>query len=194
MRCPYCNHPDSKVIDSREADEGIRRRRECLQCGLRFSTFERVQTTVLQVRKRDGRLEDFNRDKLTGSIRVACAKRPLPTGAIEKLVDEVEGELQKLGRAEVPTSLIGQMVMERLQRLDRVAYIRFASVYRDFTDVESFRREVDALLEGRELERQPGTQQALIPGVTRAPARGRRGRRPARPAALPMDMREGGGP
>jgi len=145
LRCPYCNHPDSRVTDSREAADAIRRRRECTRCGLRFTTLERVQTTALLVVKRDGRREEYNRDKLINSILKACAKRPLPTGAVEKVVDQIEQELQKLGRAEVPSSIIGEMVIERLRRLDRVAYIRFASVYRDFADIDSFEKEVQAL-------------------------------------------------
>ncbi len=149
MVCPYCGHEDSKVIDSRDAGEGIRRRRECLQCGLRFTTYERVQTTALLVVKRDGRREEFNRDKLMNSLRIACAKRPLPTGAIERVVSDIEGDLQKLGRAEIPSSTIGEMVIQRLKSLDRVAYIRFASVYRDFADLETFKEEVEAMLSAK---------------------------------------------
>ena len=139
MRCPYCNHSDSKVIDSREASDGIRRRRECIQCGLRYTTYERIQATALMVAKRDGRREEFNRDKLMESIRLACAKRPLPIGAIDRVVNEIETQLQNLGRAEIPSRTIGEMVMSRLKDMDRVAYIRFASVYRDFADLETFR-------------------------------------------------------
>jgi len=146
MKCPFCGHPDSKVIDSRASDEGVRRRRECLQCGLRFSTLERVQVTALVVIKRDGRREEFNRDKIMAGLQAACAKRPLGQGVIESLVDDIEGELQKLGRAEVPSSRLGEMVMDRLRKLDHVAYVRFASVYREFKDVASFRQEIDALL------------------------------------------------
>ncbi len=150
MLCPYCGHNDSRVIDSRDAGEGVRRRRECKRCSLRFTTHERVQTTALMVIKRDGRREEFNREKLLNSIRIACAKRPLPTGAIERVVSDIEGELQKLGRAEIPTSTIGEMVVQRLKSLDRVAYIRFASVYRDFADLETFKEEVEAMLSARE--------------------------------------------
>ena len=134
MQCPYCGYNDSHVIDTRDAGDGIRRRRECLQCGLRYTTYERVQTTALMVLKRDTRREEYNHQKLLNSIRVACAKRPLPTGAIERFVSDVEEQLQGLGRADIPSSVIGEMVMERLRKLDRVAYIRFASVYRDFED------------------------------------------------------------
>ena len=165
MLCPYCGNNDSRVIDSRDAGDGIRRRRECLRCGLRFTTYERVQTTALQVMKRDGRREEFNRDKLLTSIRLACAKRPLPTGAIERVISEIEGDLQKLGRAEIPTSTIGEMVVKQLKNLDRVAYIRFASVYKDFADLETFREEVDAMLMPLEAPTRqvPENQPALFP-------------------------------
>ena len=181
MRCPYCDHAESRVIDSRNAADGIRRRRECSLCGLRFTTYERIQTMALMVAKRDGRREEFDRQKLTLSLRKACAKRPLPMGAIEKIVDEMEGDLQGLGKAEIPASLIGRMVMDRLKGLDRVAYIRFASVYRDFRDIETFKEEVEALLNPREAEPQvPSNQLSFLeeePLPARPPAR-RRGRRP----------------
>ena len=165
MRCPYCGHDDSRVIDSRDAGDGIRRRRECFRCGLRYTTYERVQTTALLVVKRDGRREEFNRDKLLNSVRLACAKRPLPTGAIERAVSDIEGQLQKLGRAEIPSSTIGEMVVQRLKSLDRVAYIRFASVYRDFADLETFKEEVDAMLTAREAAARqvPENQPVLFP-------------------------------
>lgn len=185
MRCPYCNYSESKVIDSREAHEGVRRRRECIRCGLRYTTYERIQTTALMVAKQDGRREEFLRDKLTNSILKACVKRPLPTGTIEKLVDEVEAELQKLGRAEILSSNIGEMVMERLRGLDRVAYIRFASVYRDFADIESFKEEVEALQEAMERE-VPSPQLPLMPDES-AP-RKRRGRRPRNALGMPMNL------
>lgn len=178
MLCPFCSYKDSRVIDSRDTGDGIRRRRECLRCGLRFTTYERVQTRSLLVIKRDGRREEFNREKLWTSLAKACAKRPLPTGTLEKVVDDIEAQLSGLGRAEIPSKLIGEMVMERLKRLDRVAYIRFASVYRDFRDIESFKEEIDALLEARNSPGVPSNQLSLpmdenAPGATR-----RRGRRP----------------
>ncbi len=142
MRCPYCGHRDSKVTDSRAMEEGIRRRRECLHCDVRFTTYERVQTMALMVGKRDGRREEFRRDKLMSGITKACAKRPIPLKDIERLVDDVEGELQSLGRAEIPSSRLGKIVMDRLKKLDRVAYIRFASVYKDFRDISSFEQVV----------------------------------------------------
>ena len=188
MRCPYCNHPESKVIDSRDSTESVRRRRECMQCGLRYTTYERIQTTALMVAKRDNRREEYNRDKLINSILKACVKRPLPTGRIEKLVDEIEAELQQLGRAEIHSSSIGEMVMERLKDMDRVAYIRFASVYRDFADIESFKQEVEALQEALERE-VPSPQLPLIPDDRPAPRR--RGRRPRAAQGMPMDLGNG---
>ena len=145
MRCPYCDHDESRVTDSREATDGIRRRRECGRCGLRFTTVERVQTASLLVVKRDGRREEFKRDKVRTGILHACTKRPVSVEAIDGLVDQVERELSSLSRAEVPGAMIGQLVMEGLRSLDHVAYVRFASVYRNFTDLESFAKEVEAL-------------------------------------------------
>ncbi len=177
MRCPYCNYPDSKVTDSRTAEDGIRRRRECIQCGLRFTTYERVQTTALLVAKRDGRREEFNREKLTAGIVKACAKRPVSFREIEKVVEDIEAELQHLGHAEIPSTRLGEMVMERLRHLDRVAYVRFASVYRDFQDIESFEQVVKDLRENTE-------QLTLMEGAPQPlQGRGRRGRRQGRVAS-----------
>ena len=145
MHCPYCNNSESKVIDSRDATDGVRRRRECIRCGLRFTTYERVQTSALMVAKRDNRREEYNREKLMSSIQKACVKRPLPTGAIDKLVHDIEIQLQDTGKAEIGSVSIGEMVIEHLRTMDPVAYIRFASVYRDFADVESFKEAVEAL-------------------------------------------------
>ncbi|MDH5695769.1 MAG: transcriptional regulator NrdR, partial [Dehalococcoidia bacterium] len=131
MNCPYCGYLDSKVIDSREVNDGIRRRRQCLSCGARFTTYERLQPASLFVIKKDERREEFNRNKLLSGIRKACEKRPLPTGSVDKLADDIEAELYQLGKAEIPSAAIGDMVMERLKNLDHVAYIRFASVYRE---------------------------------------------------------------
>ena len=162
MLCPFCSNVDSKVIDSRDTRDGVRRRRECLRCGLRFTTYERVQTRALMVIKRDGRREEFNRDKLWASMTKACAKRPLPIGSIEKAIDDIEAQLANVGRAEIPSKVIGEMVMERLKKLDRVGYIRFASVYRDFRDIESFKEEVDALLTPREAAAVPSNQLSFL--------------------------------
>jgi len=146
MNCPYCGYSDSKVIDSRDVNEGVRRRRQCLSCGSRFTTYERMQPASLFVIKKDQRREEFSRGKLLTGIRKACEKRPLPTGAVEKLVDDIEAELYHLGKPEIPSAVIGDMVMERLKSLDYIAYIRFASVYREFTDITALKQEVDTLL------------------------------------------------
>ncbi len=151
MKCPFCGYIDSKVIDSRDVNDTIRRRRECLGCRLRFTTHERIQTSNLVIIKKDQRREEFNREKLTTGIRKACEKRPLPTGAVEKLVDEVENELHSLGKAEIPSSVVGEIVMEKLKELDHIAYIRFASVYRDFADITSLKREVDTLIAAKDI-------------------------------------------
>lgn len=189
MLCPFCSYTDSKVIDSRDTTEGVRRRRECLRCGLRFTTYERVQTRALMVMKQDGRREEYNRDKLWTSLTKACAKRPLATGTIEKVVDDIEGRLSNVGRAEIPSKLVGEMVMQRLKDIDRVAYIRFASVYRDFRDIESFREEIDALLEPRDLAGSPSNQLSFLQDDQddKPPAspRRRRGRKPKAPQPDP---------
>ena len=161
MNCPYCDYPDSKVIDSRDVNEGVRRRRQCLSCGSRFTTYERVQPASLFVIKKDERREEFNRDKLLIGIRKACEKRPLPTGAVDKLVDDIEAELYHLGKPEIPSAVIGDMVMERLKSLDYIAYIRFASVYREFTDITALKQEVDTLLSAE--ASQPAGQLSLLP-------------------------------
>lgn len=144
MKCPYCNYHDSKVIDSRSVNNSIRRRRECLKCDARFTTYERLQTASLMVIKKDGRREEFNRGKLAKGISMACAKRPIAQETVEQIVDEIELQLRKSGVAEVPASIIGDMVMERLRKLDGIAYIRFASVYRNFADIDDVRAEADA--------------------------------------------------
>lgn len=148
MRCPYCASRDFKVTNSRDVENGIRRRRECRQCARRFTTYERIHAAGPVVTKRDNRREEFDREKLTAGIRKACAKRPVPAPAIDQMVEEIESEIQGLGQGEVATSVIGESVMERLKALDRVAYIRYASVYRDFQDIESFELAVKDLREG----------------------------------------------
>ena len=142
--------------------DGVRRRRECLKCARRYTTYERVQTDVLQVVKRDERREEFDRGKLRTSLLKACAKRPLPTGRIDKVVEDISADLTDLGRSEIPSRTIGEMVMEKLQEMDWVAYIRFASVYRDFRDIETFREEIDALLEPRDSGTVSGEQLSLL--------------------------------
>jgi transcriptional repressor NrdR len=145
LLCPFCGYTDSKVIDSRDVNDGIRRRRQCLRCDLRFTTYERLQRASLFVIKKDGRREEFIREKLLTGIRKACDKRPLAAGTVEKLADEIEGELYQLGHAEVPSSHIGDLVMAKLKKLDHIAYLRFASVYREFEDITTLKQEVDSL-------------------------------------------------
>ena len=147
MNCPYCGFKDSKVTDSRNVGDGVRRRRECLKCNLRFTTYERVQASNLLIVKKDGIREEFDSDKLASGLRKACEKRPMPAGTIQKLIDEIEDELYRLGKSEVDSSVVGEMVMERLRNLDHIAYIRFASVYRQFADIGSLKEEVDTLIE-----------------------------------------------
>jgi transcriptional repressor NrdR len=147
MRCPYCGFQDSRVIDSRESEEGVRRRRECASCGERFTTYERPQATGLMVVKKDGRREEFTRDKLLLGIRKACEKRPLAMGRLEALVDAIEVALYEQGLAEVSSRQIGEMAMEELRALDQIAYIRFASVYRQFTDIDELKDELRMLEE-----------------------------------------------
>ena len=163
MNCPYCGYSDCKVIDSREVNDGIRRRRQCLSCGSRFTTYERLHPASLFVIKKDERREEFNRNKLLTGIRKACEKRPLPTGTVDKLVDDIEAELFHQGKAEIPSVVIGDMVMERLKRLDHIAYIRFASVYREFTDITTLKQEVDTLLSAGAETSPPAGQLPLLP-------------------------------
>jgi transcriptional repressor NrdR len=159
MKCPYCSYEESKVVDSRDTSDGVRRRRECLKCEERFTTYERLQPLMLYVIKKDQRREDFNKQKLLGGIRKACEKRPLATGAVEKLADDIETELYQMGRNEIASSVIGDMVMTHLRKLDNIAYIRFASVYRDFTDITDLKEELDTLLSNQS----PPDEQLSLP-------------------------------
>ena len=148
MKCPYCGHPESKVIDSRPADENasIRRRRECLSCARRFTTYETVESLPMVVIKKDGSRQSFDRQKvLRGMIR-ACEKRPVALAELERIADEIEQELQNSMEREIRTEVIGEMVMERLRKVDQVAYVRFASVYRQFKDIDTFMAELNKLL------------------------------------------------
>ncbi len=145
MNCPFCGYNDSKVIDSRDVNDGVRRRRQCLRCDLRFTTYERLQRASLFVIKKDGRREEFDREKLLAGIRKACEKRPLPSGTVNKLVDEIEGKLYQSGHAEIASFYIGDLVMQKLKKTDHIAYIRFASVYREFEDITTLKEEVDDL-------------------------------------------------
>ncbi len=163
MKCPLCGTIESKVIDSRSISDVIRRRRQCLQCKARFTTYERLQPRNFFVIKKDGRREEFNREKLMSGIRKACEKRPLPTGTIDKLVDDIEAELYQLGKAEISNSTIGDIVMGRLEALDHIAYIRFASVYREFTDITTLKQAVDTLIDTRTEVPPPGQLFLLTP-------------------------------
>ena len=152
MRCPYCSYSESKVIDSRPAEEGstIRRRRECLSCGKRFTTYEIMERLPLLVVKKDGRRQSFDRVKLLNGMVRACEKRPVPMAELETIVDDIEQELQNSLEREVSSVKIGEMVMDRLKNLDEVAYVRFASVYRQFKDINTFMDELNKLLSSKE--------------------------------------------
>ena len=152
VRCPRCHAPDTRVLDSRPTEEGmaIRRRRECQRCGERFTTYEKVEQTPLFVIKRDGRRERFDRDKVLRGMLTACEKRPVEVERLQVIAAEIERELRSRYEKEIPSKVIGEMVMERLRHVDQVAYVRFASVYRQFKDIETFRRELDRLLAGDE--------------------------------------------
>lgn len=154
MRCSFCGYPDSKVLDSRPAEDGrsIRRRRECLSCGKRFTTYERVEETNLLVVKRNGNREIFDKSKILAGLVRACDKRPVPAQVLEQLVADIEKELKNSAEREVPAMRIGDMVMERLRAVDDVAYVRFASVYRKFEDVETFLQEIHKMMASREAE------------------------------------------
>ena len=148
MKCPYCGYEESKVIDSRPADEGerIRRRRECLKCGKRFTTHEVIETVPIVVVKRDKSREVFDRSKLTAGILRACEKRPVSIEQIEKMVDDIEAQLQSTLDREVTSMRIGELTMDQLKNIDEVAYVRFASVYRQFKDINTFMEELNKLL------------------------------------------------
>ena len=148
MKCPYCENEDSKVIDSRHTEDGkaIRRRRECEECGRRFTTYEKVEEMILMVIKKDGSRQAFDRNKLLNGIIRACEKRPVSIADMEKIVDDIERGLNNMMEKEIDSNFIGELVMERLKDLDEVSYVRFASVYRQFTDVNTFVQEVERLL------------------------------------------------
>lgn len=148
MKCPFCHHEDSRVIESRPTDEmtAIRRRRACLACDERFTTYERVETIPLIIRKKDGSREPFDRNKIIAGLLKACEKRPISLAQLEEIADTVEAELRNRLEQEVDSQAIGEMVMDRLRELDAIAYVRFASVYRQFKDINRFREELDKLL------------------------------------------------
>ncbi|MFA5536934.1 MAG: transcriptional regulator NrdR [Bacillota bacterium] len=149
MKCPFCEHLDSRVQDSRPAEEGatIRRRRECLACGRRFTTYEKVEALPLIVVKKNGQREVFDSDKLLMGVIKACEKRPVEMAKLEKMVNDIEKELANAMVREISSQTIGELVMERLKEIDKVAYVRFASVYREFKDLQSFARELEELLQ-----------------------------------------------
>jgi len=147
MKCPYCGFGQDKVIDTREINDGlqIRRRRECLNCGKRFTTYEEIEMKPLIVIKKDGRREKFNREKIFTGIQKACEKRPISTEEIEKIIMEIEQELRQKFDREVPSKEIGKIIIKRLKKIDKVAYIRFASVYREFQDISEFKKEIEKI-------------------------------------------------
>ena len=151
MRCPFCAHLEDKVVDSREGKDGrvIRRRRECLKCAKRFTSYERIDEIPLMVIKKDDRREPYDRNKITAGLRRACEKRPVSPSVLEAITDEIEQMMQDSPEREISTQAIGEKVMERLRSLDTVAYVRFASVYRQFQDVDQFMRELKEILEQR---------------------------------------------
>ena len=151
MRCPFCAHPESKVIDSRPADEGasIRRRRECLACHKRFTTYETMESLPLMVVKKDGSRQSFDRNKVMNGLIRACEKRPVSFSTMEEIVNEIEQTLQNEMEREVSSAEIGELVMERLKKVDEVSYVRFASVYREFKDIATFKEELDRMMKAR---------------------------------------------
>ncbi|HXR64556.1 MAG TPA: transcriptional regulator NrdR [Ktedonobacteraceae bacterium] len=152
MKCPFCGYTESRVKDSRDVGNAIHRRRECEQCKGRFSTYERVEKSQLMIAKRDLRREAFDRQKLFVGISKACEKRPLSVADIENAVEEIEQELYRQGKQELPSSVIGELVMERLRHMDKIAYIRFASVYRSFNDIETMLEELQDLLHRKQAD------------------------------------------
>jgi len=149
MRCPYCQNDDSKVLDtSHDSHGGIRRRRECLKCGQRFSSYERPILSTPLVIKQDGTREEFDREKLARGIRISCAKRPVSAADIERMIGQVESELQKMGKSEVSSRVVGDLVIRSLKEMDQIAYIRYAIVYLRLDDLHALRNEINRLLEG----------------------------------------------
>ncbi len=162
MRCPYCNHHDLRVVDSRDSETGeaIRRRRACNNCGRRFTSYERIESIPFYILKKDGRREDFDRQKLFLGLMNACKKRDISPERVQQIVEEIETELRGKGQSELPSREVGELVMARLRELDEVAYVRFASVYRSFRDLSEVKQEIDHLLSAER-----------VAGRRRAPAR-----------------------
>ncbi|MBR9677599.1 transcriptional repressor NrdR [Candidatus Woesearchaeota archaeon] len=146
MKCPYCGSSDSKVTDKRDSEDITRRRRECLQCQKRYTTYERIESSPLVILKKDGRREMFDRNKVLTGLQKACEKRPVTGEQLQTVADQIEQELKSLESTEVPIKIIGEIVMKKLRKLDKVAYIRFASVYREFADLNEFEKELQKLL------------------------------------------------
>lgn len=176
MKCPFCGAADSRVVDSRDSETGeaVRRRRQCLACSKRFTTYERVEAPPLYLVKKDGRREEFDRQKLLNGLLVASKKRNIAPAALARMADDIENELRGRNQLEVPSRLVGEMAMERLRELDEIAYIRFASVYRSFKDAEEMRATIEEML-----QRPPGT---------RAEGRRRRAPREDGDQSLPLDL------
>ncbi len=152
MKCPYCHSNNSRVIDTREVPDGIRRRRECNDCHQRFTTYERVAGINLLIVKRDSRREEFDRDKLIKSMRIACSKRPVSAEKLENAARDIEAELYTMGKGEIQSLAVGRLVMQHLQKIDEVAYVRYASVYRRFEDVSNIAEEIEHLMEQKRRE------------------------------------------
>ncbi len=152
MRCPFCDEIEDKVVDSRTAKEGevIRRRRECLGCKRRFTTYERIEEILPMVVKKDGRREPFDRNKILAGLKKACEKRPISTATIDAVTDRIEKRIQEMGETEIPSRTIGEELMKELHQLDQVAYVRFASVYREFKDIDQFMDELKTLARERQ--------------------------------------------
>ncbi len=161
MRCPYCHQNDDRVVNSRSSADGttVKRRRECNQCGRRYTTYERIEQSVLRVVKKDGSREDFSRAKIRSGLMKACYKRPIPTEDVDQMVAEIERELNQQYEKEVPSDAVGELLMEKLRSTDDVAYIRFASVYREFKDVTQFVEEADTLRGGQQQEDAEGGEE-----------------------------------
>ena len=157
MRCPQCSTRDTRVVDSRDLDEAatIRRRRECPSCATRFTTYERIEAARLVVVKRDGTRQEFDRDKLASGLAKALTRRPVPEDAAERAADEIESELRSSGASEIPSSRVGALAMDKLRAIDHIAYIRFASVYQSFEDLEDLKREVDSLFAEGAVQKRP---------------------------------------
>ncbi|MBI2723592.1 MAG: transcriptional repressor NrdR [Chloroflexi bacterium] len=197
MRCPFCQGNESRVIESRETEDCIRRRRECLDaaCAGRFTTYERVQAVAVYVVKKDGRREEFSREKLLSGLRKACEKRPLTASVVDDLATEIESRLYESSSAEVRSSDLGEIVMERLRALDPIAYVRFASVYRSFADLDALRDELERLAEhrGAAQAQLPLPDEAYSPTLRLRPAAPTvraRTRRPVRPVQTPVSITE----